>query len=58
MEKLNTIQKIVILILVFLGVLFFTTDGYFYNDIDDLENYIPPLIVTSVATFFIFKSKE
>ena len=58
MKNLNTIQKIVILILVFLGVLFLTTDGFNRYRIDNLEYYMFPLIVTSAATFFIFKSKE
>ena len=58
MKNINTIQKIVILILAFLGILFFTTDGYDRYDIDNLENYMFPLIATSAAAFFLFKSKE
>lgn len=58
MKNLNTIQKIVILILVFLGVLFLNTANYNSAYIDDLENYMFPLIATSAAAFFLFKSKE
>jgi hypothetical protein len=58
MKNINTIQKIVILILVFLGVLFFTTDFYDRYDVKYLTNYMFPLMATSAAAFFLFKSKE
>lgn len=58
MKNLNIIQKIAILILVFLGVLFFTTEGFNRYRTVQLAYYMFPLIVTSAAAFFIFKSKD
>ena len=58
MENINTIQKIAILILVFLVTLYPTSDEYTPYMMDNLDIYMIPLIVTSIATFFLFKSKE
>lgn len=58
MKKLNTIQKSVILVLLFLWVLYLTTYYFDSAEINKLENYMLPLIVTSIVTFIIFDSKK